>query len=83
MAAPHTWHHSPTCFCLLFDTRLDMIGYTTAFHWCDGDMNSNNESKTEVESKSDTENQELLETINDITSTFNNSLLLRKKFRKK
>ena len=50
-------------------------------------MNSDNESDTEDESKSDTEdlfneNQHLLKKINDIKSTFD-SLQLRKKFREK
>merc|ERR1712240_944781 len=57
-------------------------------------MNSDNESDTEDESESVTkdevesddlfnENQDLLEIINDIKSTFNYSLQLRKKFREK
>ena len=46
-------------------------------------MNSDNESDTEDESESDTEEHDLLEIINDIKSTFNYSLQLRKKFRKK
>ena len=49
----------------------------------DVNMNSDNESDTEDESESDTEDQDLLEIINDIKSTFNYSLQLRKKFRKK
>ena len=50
----------------------------------DVDMNSDNESDTEDESQSDTEDQDLLEIINDIKkSTFDYSLQLRKKFRKK
>ena len=44
---------------------------------------THNESDTEDESESDTEDQDLLEIINDIKSTFNYSLQLRKKFRKK
>merc|ERR1712015_514482 len=54
------------------------------------DTESENESKndTEDESESDTEDalnehQDLLEIINDIKSTFNYSLQLRKKFREK
>ena len=57
-------------------------------------MNSDNESDTEDESGSETEdedesedlfneNQDLLEIINDIKSTFNYGLQLRKKFREK
>ena len=49
----------------------------------DVNMNSDNESDTEDESESDTEEHDLLEIINDIKSTFNYSLQLRKKFRKK
>jgi len=54
----------------------------------DVDMSSDNETDTEDESESDTEvpindNQDLLEIINDIKSTFNYSLQLRKKFREK
>ena len=60
----------------------------------DADMNSDTESEgeskndTEDESESDTEDalnehQDLLEIINDIKSTFNYSLQLRKKFREK
>merc|ERR1712115_698771 len=49
----------------------------------DVNMNSDNESDTEDESESDNEDQDLLEIINDIKSTFNYSLQLRKKFRKK
>ena len=50
------------------------------------DMSSENE--TDTESESDTEvpindNQDLLEIINDIKSTFNYTLQLRKKFREK
>ena len=50
------------------------------------DMSSDNATDTEDESESDTEvpindNQDLLEIINDIKSTFNYSLQLRKKFR--
>merc|ERR1712240_106299 len=41
------------------------------------------ERDTEDESESDTEDQDLLEIINDIKSTFNYSLQLRKKFREK
>ena len=52
------------------------------------DTSSDNETDTEDESESDTEvpindNQDLLEIINDIKSTFNYSLQLRKKFREK
>ena len=47
------------------------------------DIKTDNESDTEEESKSDTENQDLMEIINNIKSTFNYSLQLRKKFRKK
>ena len=52
------------------------------------DTSSDNESDTEDESESDTEvsindNQDLLEIINNIKSTFNYSLQLRKKFREK
>ena len=46
-------------------------------------MHSDNESDTEDGSESDNEDQDLLEIINDIKSTFNYSLQLRKKFRKK
>merc|ERR1712121_237102 len=49
----------------------------------DVNMNSDNESDTEDESESDTEEHDLLKIINDIKSTFNYSLQLRKKFRKK
>ena len=62
----------------------------------DVDMNSDNESDTEDERDSDTEdesesdtedllnkNQDLLEIINNIKSTFNYSLKLRKRFREK
>ena len=62
----------------------------------DVDMNSDTESGTEDESESDTEDesksdtedaltehQDLLEIINDIKSTFDYSLQLRKKFREK
>ena len=62
----------------------------------DVDMNSDTESGTEDESESDTEDesksdtedalnehQDLLEIFNDIKSTFDYSLQLRKKFRKK
>ena len=54
----------------------------------DVDMSSDNETDTEDESGSDTgdllnEDQDLLEIIYDIKSTFNYSLQLRKKFRKK
>ena len=54
----------------------------------DVDMNSDTESGTEDESESVTEdlfneNQDLLEIINDIKSTFDYSLQLRKKFREK
>ena len=60
----------------------------------DVDMNSDTESDTEDESERDTEdesdtedlfneNQDLLEIINDIKSTFNYGLHLRKKFREK
>merc|ERR1712002_1147679 len=60
----------------------------------DVDMSSDAESDTEDESGSETEdevesddlfneNQDLLEIINDIKSTFNYSLQLRKKFREK
>ena len=44
-------------------------------------MNSDNESDTEVESQGDTENQDLLEIINDNQSTFDSSLPFRKKLR--
>ena len=49
------------------------------------DMNSDDESDTKDESESDTEdllneNQDLLKIINNIISTFNYSLQLRKKF---
>ena len=44
----------------------------------DVDMSSNNESDTEDESESDAEDLDLLEIINDIESTFNYSLQLRK-----
>ena len=52
------------------------------------DTSSDNDTDTEYESESDTEvpindNQDLLEIINDIKSTFNYSLQLRKKFREK
>ena len=52
------------------------------------DTSSDNETDTKDESESDTEvpindNQDLLEIINDIKSTFNYSLQLRKKFREK
>ena len=52
------------------------------------DMSSDNATDTEDESESDTEvpindNQDLLEIINDIKSTFDYSLQLRKKFREK
>merc|ERR1711954_243740 len=40
-------------------------------------------ARIEEESESDTEEHDLLEIINDIKSTFNYSLQLRKKFRKK
>ena len=64
------------------------------FGFDDVDMNSDNESDTEDESGSETEdedesedlfneNQDLLEIINDIKSTFNYGLQLRKKFREK
>jgi len=46
-------------------------------------MNSDNERDTEDESECDNEDQDLLEIINDIKSTFNYSLKMRKKFRKK
>ena len=55
----------------------------------DVDMNSDTESEgeserdTEDESENDTEDHDLLEIINDIKSTFNYSLQLRKKFREK
>ena len=57
----------------------------------DVDMNSDTESDTEDESERDTEDEsendtedhDLLEIINDIKSTFNYSLQLRKKFREK
>ena len=60
----------------------------------DVDMNSDTESDSENESERDTEdesdtedlfneNQDLLEIINDIKSTFNYGLQLRKKFREK
>ena len=57
----------------------------------DADMNSDTESDTEDESERDTEDEsendtedhDLLEIINDIKSTFNYSLQLRKKFREK
>ena len=55
----------------------------------DADMNSDTESEgeserdTEDESENDTEDHDLLEIINDIKSTFNYSLQLRKKFREK
>ena len=52
------------------------------------DTSSDNGTDIEDESGSDTEvplneNQDLLEIINDIKSTFHNSLQLRKKFREK
>ena len=46
------------------------------------DMSSHNATDTENESESD-DNQDLLEIINDIKSTFDYSLQLRKKFREK
>ena len=46
------------------------------------DMSSNNATDTDNESESD-DNQDLLEIINDIKSTFDYSLQLRKKFREK
>merc|ERR1711942_23034 len=54
----------------------------------DVDLSSDVESDTEDESESDTEdlfneNQDLLEIINDIKSTFNYGLQLRKIFREK
>merc|ERR1712055_1103811 len=57
----------------------------------DADMNFDTESDTEDESERDTEDEsendtedhDLLEIINDIKSTFNYSLQLRKKFREK
>ena len=57
----------------------------------DADMNYDTESDTEDESERDTEDEsendtedhDLLEIINDIKSTFNYSLQLRKKFREK
>ena len=61
------------------------------FGFDDVDMSSDAESDTEDESTKDevesddlfNENQDLLEIINDIKSTFNYSLQLRKKFREK
>ena len=49
----------------------------------ESDAEDENEKDTEDESESDTEGQDLLEIINDIKSTFNYSLQLRKKFREK
>ena len=47
------------------------------------DIKTDNESDTEEESKSDTENHDLMEIINNIKSTFNYSLQVRKKFKEK
>ena len=51
----------------------------------DVDMNSDTESDSENESEkgTDDDEQDLLEIINDIKSTFNYGLQLRKKFREK
>ena len=47
-------------------------------HGDDVDLSSNNESDTEDESEGDAGDLDLLEIINDIESTFNYSLQLRK-----
>ena len=49
----------------------------------ESDIEDESERDTEDESENDTEDHDLLEIINDIKSTFNYSLQLRKKFREK